>query len=467
MRFSNLFLAFSASLVLVACGLETEPSSPDPAGAGGNGARDGGSGSGGSGAGGDSGTTGGRGGTGGSTGGTGGTSGTGGTGGSTGGSGGTGGSTDCDSDEECPASSPKCDEGECVPCTSSASCEDREATPFCEATTGSSQVGECVACLEDDHCEGSDDGAYCNNNECVPCKTHADCTDLTKPQCSDEGQCVGCTDSDACEDRDGAEICVTSPGPRRGACVACLENEHCDNPTPQCTDNECTKCTNNEACSDRDGTTVCDTSSDATFGGTCVECTGSSYETCKEGSTEYVCVSLERECSNSTDHIKNGTDVCGECVSDAECMAGQLCVMQTFDDPTDSPDVGDIEIGFFCTWKKNSGAPGAPVQCVDARPYSHVVEDIVSLDGSASDICTLGTYTCPALMDHNSQDCAAAGTGSDELCGHPEAPHDGFCRLKESGPPVDIYRCTTPCSGDDDCQTGKTCLVASTRVCTF
>jgi hypothetical protein len=203
---------------------------------------------------------------------------------------------------------------------------------------------------------------------------------------------------------------------------------------------------------------VCDTSSDATFGGTCVECAATQYASCASGGVNYVCKSLTRTCSTTA--VERSRDACGECVSDAQCQEGKLCVKQTFNDPTDSPDQGQIEIGYFCAWRLD--APNGPDgSCFSQRPYVAAREDVSSLDGATADVCLLAVTTCPAFADHRSKDCQTtpgSGVGDDALCGHPDAPHDGYCAKADDT----TFRCTTPCGGaDDDCKASFTCDTAT------
>jgi hypothetical protein len=214
-----------------------------------------------------------------------------------------------------------------------------------------------------------------------------------------------------------------------------------------------------------DGSTaiaVCDVSSDATYGGSCVECTGTDYACGKAGdNTPYVCDSLRRECSTQKAGNK---DLCGGCVSDAECQTGKLCVLQTFNDPNDSPDQGAIEIGYFCVWRFDAN-PGPDMNCFSKPPYVTRQSSTTSLDGTTADVCTLRTSTCPAQVDFSNKDCAPGGTPQDNLCGDPDAPTDGYC-LETSSP--GIYRCTVPCGGDPDCKpNGFFCTVDGSTKCSL
>jgi hypothetical protein len=417
--------------------------------------------------GGDGGMTGGSGGDGGMTGGSGGMTGgsggmTGGTGGMTGGTGGDGSVSTCERDEQCSASLPQCNgDGECAPCTGQSACAGRDGKSHCEVSSSSGHRGACVECTQHGHCmEG--DAHLCVDNACVECEDDQDCP-ASKPECGADGTCGACTGEAACSERPATPHCATAAGLHRGQCVECTSHGQCSNPEPQCgAMHVCEPCMDNDACEGRGGT-VCDTSSDAPFGGTCVECTPTQYSGCESGGVDYVCESLTRTCSTTA--VEHSRDACGECVSDAQCQEGKLCVRQTFNDPTDAPDEGQIEIGYFCAWRLD--APNGPDgSCFSQRPYVAVREDASSLDGTTADVCLLAVTTCPAYADYRSKDCETApssGEGDDALCGHPDAPHDGYCVSPDNT--NTNFRCTTPCGGTDDCEPNFGCPLATPRVC--
>lgn len=423
MRTPNLCFIVIA-LLLGACGLETEPNPNYQSASGGTGGRDGGDHDGG-GSGGSSGTSGGTGGRD-----------AGGTGGTTGGAGGDAGPADCTRDAECPATRPQCNPaGECVTCTSSAACEGRDALPYCKTSRGP-QRGECVACLEDDHCEGSSAGSYCLDNACVPCKIHADCTDLEKPQCGDDGQCRGCTDNDACEGRTGTEACVTAAGPNRGHCVGCIDHADCSNPTPQCTNNECKPCSSNAACADRTGTTVCDTSDRDDLGGTCVQCTASSYAACgTSGGTPYVCNVLTDTCTTS---LAGSAQPCQPCVADDQCRSGTICMRTRF---------GEADTGYHCLWRQDADGAGAPNgDCLNVRPYVGTESTWLSIEGDDPTVCKPARTTCKAQNEFLNTSCTGPTTEGHAQCGV-ENVADAYCAPFNSG-----HFCTIPCVSFLDCK---------------
>ena len=325
----------------------------------------------------------------------------------------------------------------CAPCPTQQVCDD---------TTGS-----CVECLGDRDC----DSGVCDDNVCVECLSDVDC-DSDSPACL-RNICVGCTDSDEHCGGD-APLCETSTN----TCAQCLSDGDCGDPSASlCDAGTCVPCTHNLHCAGvltGDGATelgVCDTSGGD---GVCVQCTGHDYAGCgtcdpvvhecgdddEFTGDALVCDSLTKSCS---DQPEASSGLCGECVSDAECPAGQLCVLQEFDSAT---------IGYFCFWEKNAGQGGAPTSCPTARPYIETVLDADSIDGLTADVCALEVSTCPGHQDFRSPevDCAPTGTPDDTLCGEPNVS-DAYCRL--FAPDPDVYRCTVPCLSDDDCRPGSDC----------
>lgn len=305
-----------------------------------------------------------------------------------------------------------------------------------------------VECLSDTDCATG----VCDldDNECVECLADADC-DGDTPACLGNA-CVGCTDSDRHCAGD-TPLCDTSDN----TCAQCLSDNDCGDPSASlCDAGTCAPCTHNLHCTGvvaGDGTTelgVCDPSGGD---GECVQCTGFDYAgcgTCDPSQHEcgdgdefagdpLVCDSLAKACS---DQPEASSGLCGECVSDAECPTGQLCVLQEFD---------ETSIGYFCF------AVLEPGNSCDSRPYFGGVADAESIDTTTVDVCTLAVSTCPAHQDFRELDCAPTGTPDDTLCGEPDVS-DAYCRARP--PPNDSsYRCTVPCGSDDDCRPGFDCNI--------
>jgi len=445
-------------LCLAACGLETEPN-PDHHGGDGGAGTTGGThaGTGGHDAGDDAG---GEGGTSGVTGGHSGSGGdAGGMTGGVGGSGGDGGSVACTEDKNCPATRPQCSsEGECTMCSSSAACEEREGLAYCVSAVSSSQRGQCAACLEDEHCEGNDDGEYCNtvSNICVPCKTNADCTDLTKPQCGADGQCTGCTSNEACEGRDGTEACRTAAGPTRGHCVACATDADCtEADAPQCqSNNTCGGCTSEAACEGRTDHEHCNLRDGTETFGECVKCTGATEAAECNGNS---CKQSTGECTETT---KGSRNACQSCEADSECGGSRKCVAQTIEATT---------IGTFCfSVAPETGCATAAND--DLKPYSRALADVPSVDSTEQQTYCVPPTSCQAYTDATIyMDVAGPKpcTASNE-CGIHDSEIDGaFCIPNDFVVVGARQRCSYGCETSADCpETGfPNCPTSGVQFC--
>ena len=211
-------------------------------------------------------------------------------------------------------------------------------------------------------------------------------------------------------------------------------------------------CTDHSECGHIEGQPVCD-------GGECVACTGTRYESCgtSDSGKRYVCDSLSRSC---TQQERASAGLCESCVSDAHCGAGQLCVMQKYDEPTDAE--GAVDVGYFCFWREDSTEPGAPNgDCVNARPYVGTRAGSQSIDGVEATICGLAVTTCAGYRDYRSKTCA--DPTDDAACGDERFASDGYCRTFTTG----SYRCTTPCLSAEDCDSGSTCPASPPKFCSL
>jgi hypothetical protein len=332
-----------------------------------------------------------------------------------------------------PQCSPK---GECISCSSNAACDDRDPLAYCDTKTASDTRGQCVACLEDDHCKDNDDGDYCLAGECVPCKTNADCTELDKPECGMDGQCTGCTSDEACDARTGTEACITTPGPNRGKCVACVGDDHCTSTdAPQCkSDNTCGACTSDAACDGRAGTERCNLRADAETFGDCVECTGATEDDDCEGKS---CKQSTGECTGTTRGTRNP---CESCEADSDCATGSKCVKQVFD---------DTDLGYFCFYDRAAQGGGCADTITGLKPYSQTRDDILSID--STEAAQKGTYCLPrtsCLAVEHASTSVECGT-SNAVCGT-ENVDDGVCL--ESG--TANGKCSYSCVDSSDCLGG-------------
>ncbi|HMJ11902.1 MAG TPA: hypothetical protein VK524_10840 [Polyangiaceae bacterium] len=347
----------------------------------------------------------------------------------------------CLSDDDCSGGTPACDVATktCVGCT--------ESAKHCSGQLGECNPSNqtCVQCLGKADCGAAT--PVCDlKHECVGCLADKDCSGAT-PACDvAEQECVGCTNS-ALHCKGSKPLCDSAAQ----ACVQCLSHDDCTDPTAsRCNAGQCQPCIESAQCDHIDDRGVCDESSGI---GQCVQCTGKQYEACGVDTANtgraFVCDSTSRTCSDQT---AGSSGLCGQCVSDAECPSGQLCVLQQFNSTT---------IGYFCVWQRAAGVGGAPSSCTNARPYFKAVGDAESIDGTTADICTLAVSTCPAQNDFRSPaiNCAPAGVPNDALCGFGGVA-DGYCRALPA-PEDDMYRCTVPCGSPDDCRIGFECDIVS------
>ena len=180
----------------------------------------------------------------------------------------------------CRDDQPFCAGTECAQCLKDGDCDDNL---HCDKLGSHA----CVGCVNDKQCQAQ--GMVCDEEKhsCVPCVVDSDCKDPKLPQCMND-VCTTCNDESACEGRDGLSHCDKGTGSAtKGQCVECLAHSDCKNPEPQCNSKrKCVPCADtDEACVGRDGAEVCDTDDWSDTHGQCVQCTGTKYAACKEGST--------------------------------------------------------------------------------------------------------------------------------------------------------------------------------------
>lgn len=304
-------------------------------------------------------------------------------------------------------------------------------------TSGSKTTAPCNG-----KCSGTTPVCDVDTNKCVECLKSSSCEDAAKPVC-DTGSnvCVGCLSSGDCTVDATKPVCKTETT----TCVGCLANTDCTSATASLCDtatNTCGKCSIDADCTHISGKGVCNA-------GTCVQCTGVKYSGCGQlEGKNLVCDSLTNTCS--TDKTEKMAAECQSCISDAQCIAGQVCALQTFNGSA---------VGYFCFWKQGDTANGAPADCTLStnRPFVKVQSDVKSIDGTTATLCTLATSTCTALNQFRATDCAPTGTPNDNLCGF-VAGVDSKCVAYGTTQ----YRCTTACGSNDDCKSGFSCNIATT-----
>lgn len=279
-----------------------------------DGGKPGGAGNGGTGVGGSSGSSaGGDSGSGSSgTGGAGGMSGAGESGAGAGGSAGSAGSPapKCDTPDDCQNPTPQCNaKGVCVACSNNGACTNRDGITHCDSRSGSPTRGTCVECTANSHCTA----------------------DPAKPECGEGGQCVACTGNDGCKGHNGIPLCnMAADSSQLGQCVQCLGHADCTDLTnPECNDaNVCVPCSGDAACTNRPGTTKCNMDGLPEIKGRCVQCTGDSEDICQGNS-------CKRSTGACTDTPTGSVGLCEACEADSECDPSEAkCVVQEFSGTT-------------------------------------------------------------------------------------------------------------------------------------
>jgi hypothetical protein len=318
-------------------------------------------------------------------------------------------------------------------------------TPVCDVTTNS-----CVQCLSNLDCtRGSGGAGGAANGESGGSQSSAGAAG-GENQAGNAGSaaaepfaalvcrisdhtCVQCLGNDDCA---APSVCDTS----NDQCVSCLEDSQClDARRPRCdsTSHSCKPCSDSEQCQHIEGKPVCGSA------GACVECTAAGSHACADkNGNPLVCDTLAETCSEQKPH---SAGLCHACVADAQCAAGQLCVLDTFD-----PGNGLQPVGYYCHWRKGASEGGAPAKCTTARPYVST-QSLTSIDGQAAEVCVLRASTCIAKNQFSAKDCVKSGSPDDKLCGF-APPADAACAPFDDS----IYRCTMSCISDDDCP-GTTC----------
>ncbi len=260
-----------------------------------------------------------------------------------------------------------------------------DACPAGSTSTG----GRCVGATD----AGPTDAGHDAGGDAGPC--NGACSGDT-PVCDTmTGMCVGCL---------GAIDCA-APMPAcdtdTHTCVACVGDRDCtDVAMGKCdvASHTCLACGTSTDCSHFTDTAVCDTTN-----GTCVQCTADDTSACGGN----VCDASTQTCSTQP---PDSAGLCQECVSDAQCHMGQLCVPMTFGDPA-------MPVGNFCLWRQDATGSGAPNgDCTMAtHPYVVPVADATSVDGTSATVCGLRLTTCPALHDFGMTTCS--GAGDNASCG--------------------------------------------------
>jgi hypothetical protein len=264
-----------------------------------------------------------------------------------------------------------------------------------------------------------------------------------KPICIEATKtCVACTaDAGICR---ADQLCDVL----QGACVQCLTSADCKDPSASVCDlasHTCTGCKQTSDCGHIDGKQIC-------LAGTCVQCTKDKLAACvvQQSPTKTVqnaCNALNHTC---TDDELGKTPPCGECVSDAQCMAGHVCVAMAFGG---QPIVGK----WYCQPVRDG------MNCDSKRPYVVLASGKVTIEGENADFCTLLVSSCsahndfrkycgldqnnhPVAMYDASVPRALSVKGDNTLCGLPGL-EDGYCVEAQPG----LHLCTVSCGVGRDC----------------
>ena len=290
------------------------------------------------------------------------------------------------------------------------------------------------------------------------------------PVCTPGGQCVGCsaTERGACTESQQCDVLA-------GACVECLQQTDCKDPKASVCDSTTHKCkacgvSSVNDCDHVAGKNVC-------AAGECVECTAANRAACKTGDNQAaVCDGSQRSCAP---YAVGGTGLCGACVSDAQCEAGQRCVQTLYEDQA---------VGWFCQWQRGGGS-GAPALCnSSARPWLST-RPTASRDApeGSFEMCVLRASACPAfnvfgkacgrytsgatsfiVEDHGDLQIPQAERGQastlakiaadPSVCG----AEGGACvsATPAGGTQTGTYRCTMRCGDLNDCKSG-TCSASA------
>jgi hypothetical protein len=197
-----------------------------------------------------------------------------------------------------------------------------------------------------------------------------DCPDPAKPVCLDsDGMCVACTEAarGACHPDQFCDVAS-------GTCADCLEDGDCENPSASACDvstHRCRPCVegNESDCSHIEGKHVC-------LAGECVQCTKNDLSACLVLQTptrtvQNACHALTHAC---VDRQLGKTPPCGECVSDAECESGHVCMVMNF--------AGQPIAGCWYCLPLLEG-----LNCARGRPFVTLPPPARTIDGVSADVC--------------------------------------------------------------------------------
>jgi hypothetical protein len=225
----------------------------------------------------------------------------------------------CLEDADCDGGTPACDitTHTCVGCVNAGDCHGD--TPACDITKHA-----CVGCLQSSDCS-RDRHCQADTQSCVECLTDGDCHDARRAHCA-AGACTACTDSAQCAHvTENRHVCATAADDDddddvAGTCVECATHADCtDLARPECDDFECGRCTDDDACEGRPNATVCDERRGRRGSGACVECTARDDDACGDGRS---CDEERLVCVEAGD---GDGEMCASCDADGDCIDGFAC----------------------------------------------------------------------------------------------------------------------------------------------
>lgn len=361
----------------------------------------------------------------------------------------------CRIDEDCPADSPKCENGanppgSCVECLVGGDCQaplnaciNGSCTQTCNGPNGCSYPtvcddaqGLCVRCIDNDQCLN---GTICVNNDCVPgCTNDQGCME---GQICTNGSCVeGCRDDSSCLD---GMICADN-NCRLGCRPAtdtsadtCPVEQHCDAQSLTCADgcgtsndqcpagetclaNACytpcdngscpagDHCDNNGYCvpgcvgGECGNNQVCDATQDAL--GECVECYEGDTSVCDNSPVSKFCDTLNRECTakcvdqQSTFYCENILGWVCDANSDnlcVECVSSNDCNEFQHCDTSLNRCVDDSTRPFCAQCTQDADCGTAADLCVYTDYGRWASEQICTQDCSQGQSCPSGTACQP------------------------------------------------------------------------
>jgi hypothetical protein len=362
---------------------------------------------------------------------------------------------------------------------------------------------------------GTAGGGQGGDSSVEDCDDNTDCA-ASLPQCNAGGECVSCTSNAACEERGMLAHCETTvSSDRRGQCVECIEDEHCegsdngeycnnnacvpcesngdcdDVTKPQCSaEGQCVGCTGSDACEDRVGTEICQTNAGPKRGH-CVACIGNND--CPDADAPQC--KTDNTCGDCTDNaacsFREGTERCnlradaetfGQCVQctgeteDEDCTdksckqstgtctntdQGSRTACQSCE--TDSECnanrkcvqqiLDDSPIGWFCL-PEQTVLGCASEDNPAAQPFSVLVESALSIDSQGNE--QQANYcapakTCRAVTDAIANVDCETEGSFDDALCGIASLEEGVCLQVSAA----MGTCSYGCAADHECPQNK------------